>query len=387
MNRVDFAPMTQGEMERAWGGPLPVLEPIYYEMAKDFSSGRPELAPYVMKKFFTLEEAEIAMALPGTAESVAAKLGKDLKAVEDCLHHMYLVCKVLKNSNGYVRHSTIPFFRNTMFTQTNDTSICDQQGARLFNAWDAVIRYDDGIAGGRPEQTMRIVPKWEAIKNIPGVMPCESIPDHLRGNLENVRQKLCPCREVTSYAEHGAPYMSNCRTGIVNNDIKKGVCIGLREGDRYYEQIGCSYHPTAEELEAHIRYLEAHPVFYMVENQRDFGGLCCCCDDCDCGVRRPYEAGNPDFYVKSRFLSTVAKPQLCDGCGKCEEQCAFQKSIRVVNGKPVVNAATCHGCGVCVTLCKPGALKMKLIRPAEHIPESLDVTSSMEWLVKTSDLA
>lgn len=384
MEKTNFAPMTLEEMEVAWGGPLPEVEPVYYEMAKDFAKGRPEMAPYVLKKFFTLEEAEILMQLPGTAADVARKLGEDLARVEEVLHQMYMVCKVIKNSTGYTRHTTIPFWRNTMFTQQNDPSICDQQGARLFNAWDATLRYGDKIAGGRDAGIMRIVPKWEAIKNIPGVMPCENLPEMLREKYDDVRFKLCPCREITSYAETGKPYQQHCRTGIDNSDVKHGVCIGAAASDTYYDDINCSYHPTHEELEEHIKYIESHPVYYMVGNDRNFQTLCCCCDDCDCGVRRPYERGDEDFYVKSRFLSSVAKPDKCDGCGDCEKFCPFKKSIRLVDGKPVVDAARCHGCGICATVCKPGAIKLKLVRPASHIPET--ATADFGWYVSEESL-
>lgn len=369
MEKTGFAPMTLEEMEAAWGGPLPKVEPIYYELAKDFSKGRPELAPYVMKKFFSLDEAEILMKLPGSAEDVAKKLGNDPAEVEEKLEKMYLVGKVIKNSEGYVRHTLIPFWRNTMFIQTNDISICDQQGARLFNAWDATLRYDDKIAGGRDAGIMRIVPKWESVKNIPGVMPCENLPQMLRDKLEDVRFKICCCREITSYAETGKAYSHRCRTGIDNSNMTHGVCIGASGGDGYYDKLGCCYKPTREELEEQIKYIEDKTVYYMVDNDRNFKSLCCCCDDCDCGIRRPYELGDEDFYVKSRFLATVAKPDKCIGCGKCEKVCSFKKSICVVDGKAVVDNVRCHGCGVCVTKCPTGALKMKLVRPASHIPE------------------
>lgn len=370
MEKTSFAPMTLEEMEAAWGGPLPEVESIYYEMAKDFVKGRPELAPYVLKKYFTLDEAEIVMQLPGSAEDVAQKLGRDPAEVEEKLEKMYKVCKVIKNSNGYIRHTTIPMWRNTMFIQTNDPSVCDQQGARLFNAWDATLRYGDKIAGGRDAGVMRIVPKWESIKNIPGVMPCESAPQLLRDMYDNVRFKICACRAVTSYAETGKPYQQKCRTGINDTDVKHGICIGTSKTDEYYERLGCAYHPTREELEEHIKYLEETPAYYMMNNDRVLSaGLCSCCDDCDCGVRRPYERGDEDFYVKSRFLATVAHPDKCVGCGKCERVCHFKKSIRVVDGKAVVDNDRCHGCGVCVTKCPTSALKMKLIRPASHIPE------------------
>lgn len=370
MEKTSFAPMTLEEMEAAWGGPLPEVEPIYYEMAEDYVRGRPELAPYVMKKFFTLEEAEIVMHLPGTAEEVAKKLGKDPDYIMVILDHLYKVCKIIKTSKGYIRHTTIPMFRNTLFTQTNDTSVCDQQGARLFNAWDATLRYGDKIAGGRDAGVFRIVPKWESIKNIPGTMPCENLPQMLRDTYDELRFKICPCREITSYAEHGKPYAQDCRAGIDNTNVKYGVCIGTGKLEEYYESIGCAYHPTREELEEQIKLIEDKPIYYSVDNNRNFIELCCCCDDCDCGVRRPYDRGDEDFYAKSRFIANLAKPDKCVGCGKCENVCPFKKSVHLVSGKAKVDNDRCHGCGVCVTKCPTGALKMKLVRPASYIPES-----------------
>lgn len=378
MQRTNFRPMTKEEMEAAWGGPLPEVEPVYYEMAKDFIKGRQDFAPYVMKRIFTLEEAQIAMALPGTAEEVAAKLGMDPERVDKLLYDMYMVCKVIKNSSGYVRHSTIPFFRNLLFTQTYDTSYCSKENARLFNAWDATIRYEDGIAGGREDQAMRIVPKWESIKDIPGVMPCENVPESLREHYDKLRFRHCCCREVTSYAKYGKPYQLESRTGVNNTDMQHGVCIGAVKSDDYYESINCAYHPTREELEEHIKFLESHPVYYMAGNIREIKSVCSCCDDVDCNPRRKYELGDEEFYAKSRFLATVAKPDKCVGCGQCEKYCQFKKSIHLVDGKPVVDEDRCHGCGVCVTMCPTGAIKMKLVRPASHIPEELPV-SEFGW--------
>jgi len=36
--------------------------------------------------------------------------------------------------------------------------------------------------------------------------------------------------------------------------------------------------------------------------------------------------------------------------------------------KATVNPDKCFGCGVCACACKPGAIKMKVVRPPEHIP-------------------
>ena len=74
--------------------------------------------------------------------------------------------------------------------------------------------------------------------------------------------------------------------------------------------------------------------------------------------------------------SNLAKPQLmfhrtvCVGCGICERGCMFHTAVRVVDGKAAVDPDACHGCGVCAVHCPAGALKMELVRPADHIPKA-----------------
>ena len=46
--------LTREEIAELWGGELPEIEPEYRQLADAFTQGRPELAPYVMKKVFTL---------------------------------------------------------------------------------------------------------------------------------------------------------------------------------------------------------------------------------------------------------------------------------------------------------------------------------------------
>ena len=49
-------------------------------------------------------------------------------------------------------------------------------------------------------------------------------------------------------------------------------------------------------------------------------------------------------------------------CTVCSEQCPVAGAIDVIDGKPVINAAVCTGCGVCDFAC-PAPHKAILIRP------------------------
>ncbi len=51
----------------------------------------------------------------------------------------------------------------------------------------------------------------------------------------------------------------------------------------------------------------------------------------------------------------LAYPELCDGCGACEEVCP-ENAINIKEGKPEINGILCSGCGACIPECPKEAL-------------------------------
>ncbi len=364
----NYVPLTEEEIAKLWGGPLPELEPEYIEMGKEYAQGRPELAPYMMKKVFTPDDARLAMALPGTAEEVAEKMGMDVETTRERLLQMTYRGKILADDQEvFSRHNNLGNFKDWVYAQEKYDCEYDRNAAIIMDAWDYVGDAFFGLLPGTTEKFMRIVPKWESIKDIPGVMPCENMPEMLR-NDDTVAFTRCPCRAVTSIVRYGEIRPDMCRTGLKEGHTpKEGLCMLAQRRSAYFTKYLDAYHPTKEELEQRIREIEAGGGYYSIFNAREFGGLCNCCDDCKCGIRAPYELGDEDFYEKSRFLAYMDEEESCIGCGACEEICPFKKSVRVVDGIAVVDEDRCHGCGNCVTHCPTGAIKMKLVRPASHI--------------------
>jgi heterodisulfide reductase subunit A len=67
--------------------------------------------------------------------------------------------------------------------------------------------------------------------------------------------------------------------------------------------------------------------------------------------------------LKTEAITAVVNPDLCRGCGRCEEVCEF-KAIELVEVAPkVVNARvneiSCKGCGTCSVTCPTGAITMR----------------------------
>ena len=358
--------LTAKEIEELWGGPLPEIEEEYVRLGEAFPTGRPELAPYVMKRLYSLREAKAACALPGGAQDVAEALGVPENEAEQLLEEMTARGKIVKTPDGYDTVRVLAFLKDYCFAQPRFDGEKDAVTARIMLAWDTYVP-------GRtlPDGTFRILPKWKSVKNIPGVMPCENVPQMLRELLpDRIAFVRCPCRAARSIADTGSYHPERFRgdTGETTEQ-KDGLCVIVGPRAKYFAEHFGGFVPTEEELEAKIEHIENNGTYYTANNGRLLMVLCNCGDDCSCGMRNPYEAGRPDGFARSRFRAYLAKPDACVGCGTCERACMFHKSVRVTDGKAAVDPEACHGCGVCTVQCPKQALKMELVRPAEHIPK------------------
>ena len=67
--------------------------------------------------------------------------------------------------------------------------------------------------------------------------------------------------------------------------------------------------------------------------------------------------------MRTEAVTAVVNPDLCRGCGRCEEVCEF-KAIELVEVAPKVmnariNEISCKGCGTCSVTCPTGAITMQ----------------------------
>ncbi len=67
--------------------------------------------------------------------------------------------------------------------------------------------------------------------------------------------------------------------------------------------------------------------------------------------------------MRTEAITAVVNPDLCRGCGRCEEICEF-KAIEIEEVVPNVLSArvkeiSCKGCGTCSVTCPTGAITMR----------------------------
>jgi NAD-dependent dihydropyrimidine dehydrogenase PreA subunit len=101
---------------------------------------------------------------------------------------------------------------------------------------------------------------------------------------------------------------------------------------------------------------------------------CNCCRDC-CEEYVSLDMAEipvADWWEKSRYEAFVDDLESCSGCQDCVERCQFDAITMYRNDEGELKAAIekdkCFGCGACVVGCPYGSLKMRVVRPPEHIP-------------------
>lgn len=358
------------------------VEQVYIDIAEGMRDGEAEFLPRLLKKMFTVEEANIVRELPAHFEDVAKNLNLDRESVEKTCRKLVKEGKILQTDNGPRAFNFGAQFGDILLADPSQDETRDDEfwqlltgyltsPERMGNERNYLTR--DIQVDGQPIN--RVIPQWKAIENIPGVMPCEDVRDILRAYPDKLNTTRCICRTATKQALKvmGAGDLITCPlpdgTGTLPED---GNCIHFGQMAEYItEAMELTPYGSPDKILEHITKLENKAHYQMGPNDRDVKFICTCCDCC-CGVANAVK-GSPDLKLsdmlsKSRFLSMVNE-DTCDGCEDCVAICPFH-AVEVKEGKARIAEEDCYGCGICVLNCPAEALKMKLVRPPEHIPEN-----------------
>ncbi|MCQ8898333.1 MAG: 4Fe-4S binding protein [Hadesarchaea archaeon] len=338
--------------------------------------GFPE-SPYlrqILEYLMTPEQARVAAALPGSVQEVAQKLGMPEGRVRELLEDLWR--KGLVFPKDFDRREYFRFARDLV--QLHDATLATQhldpeRDRRYFQLWHEFGRKEFYRGMGEilgslfTEPIWRVIPAYGAIKGMEGVLPCENIVE-----IVNAQEKLgvvpCSCRLVQEGV--GEP----CR---YTKEREVWHCTQFHRGAEYVVKRGSGRPLSREEALRVLEKAERDGLVHMGPNHSKLtiNTICNCCPDC-CEFFNFYRYGgvSPEkLTAKSRFEAYVDQEK-CTGCQTCLERCPFE-AIELVRPegsrkyKARVVPERCFGCGVCVVGCEQGAMKFKLVRPPEHIPQ------------------
>jgi len=181
----------------------------------------------ILEHLMTPEEARVAAALPGSVDEVAEKLSMERSRVKDVLESLFR--KGVAIPRDFKERSYFRLARNIV--QLHDATLAskhmrDPEYAVLWKefgereAYKAVGEFfaATGIKFGR------VVPAYNAIKDLPGVLPCENIYEMMRAQ-KKIAVVPCSCRNVTRLAGDGCRY-----TKELVEDERTWKCVQVGRG-------------------------------------------------------------------------------------------------------------------------------------------------------------
>jgi ferredoxin len=343
------------------------IDPIYKELAERVSSPNSELLAKILRRLANLEQARIIREMPAPPEEIAKKLGMKQETVDKNIRTLFENGVIAHGKSGWNVHKNWFFLHDTIGSSESkydDDEFFDlamEMQHETIKALGKRLKESDKPTVMQPQ---RVVPDWKAIKDIPGVLPCENTFEAFKDISPRVNIN-CACKRLY-------------RNRKCKDEIPLKVCfIAGRSGQVALDR------GLGREI-SHDEYLEiqeranGYGLVHLFPNNSSMPQSICNCHSCCCGQFLISAYTKPNFNIysiaKSRFVTEV-DPEKCTGCRTCvDTRCpvgAAQMKYYPEYGeeRACIDAEACIGCGLCVLTCPSEARKMKLVRPPEHIPE------------------
>ncbi|MCS7130075.1 MAG: (Fe-S)-binding protein [Archaeoglobaceae archaeon] len=338
---------------------------------------RSELMRKILEYLMDEESAKVASLLPGTVKEIAKKIGMEEEKVRRILEDLFVKGVVIPKD--FKNREFFRFARNIV--QLHDASLAsekmkDPEYAKLWKdfiekeAHGAVLK--TLIHEGR--KLSRVVPAYNAIKDLPDVLPHENIKEMLKAQ-KKIAVVPCSCRNVTFLTGEG------CRFTKENAEDKRTwKCIQVGRGAEYVIERGVGIEITVEEALKLIDEMEKDGLVHMWPNTakivdpRISVNCNCCADCCENFISAKFAKVSMNSLLEKSRYEAFVETEKCNGCQTCIERCHFD-AIELYRPegskkfKAKVIAEKCFGCGVCVIGCKQNAIKLKAVRPPEFIPD------------------
>lgn len=301
----------------------------------------------ILKRWFTTEEAEIALAMRGYPEAVlkiAERLGKEPVALAPILEDMSKKGLIFRISKGDNRlYNLVPLaegmwefhLHNSDMELLNDLN--EYKDFFLKKGWY-----------GTPTTQHRIIPISQSIAGDMEIMPYEQAEQIIKAQ-KKISVAHCICRKEHRMMGKGC-------------DHPLEACMAFGIGASYYIENGLGREVTTEEALQILKSGMDSGLVLQPGNGQKVWNLCMCCGCC-CGLLGALKTmEKPAYVVHTNFYSQIMADE-CIGCGLCEERCPMG-AIRMEADTAVVNRDRCIGCGVCVGSCNVDAVK--LLHKSEH---------------------
>jgi electron transport complex protein RnfB len=303
----------------------------------------------ILKRLFTPEEAEVALALsalPETVEKIQHRLpARTQEDLERMLDRMVEKGAIfggrMMAREGRKRYSRAPLVIGMYEAQV------DRLTKEMQEDFDQYARegFASTLLGAKTKQ-MRTIP-----------VNARFVPDRLVGRYDDARKMIeegdgpwasrnCVCRQGKDLL--GEP----CR-----QTTSRRVCLTIGGAARASVAAGDGQALTREETLALLDQAERDGMVLQPANAQDPVFICFCCGCC-CGLLQTAKLfPKPAEYLQSNYQAVV-DAELCSECGTCHSRCPME-ALSSGDGATAVDLDRCIGCGLCVCTCPTEAVTLR----------------------------
>ena len=181
-----------------------------------------------------------------------------------------------------------------------------------------------------------------------------------------------------------------CRKGaeLIGEPCKKTnlleTCFVFRGGAKSFIEKGLAREITKQEALKLLEKAEEDGLVLQPGNSQKPMNICTCCGCC-CGVLSSQKQlpGLAQFFATNYYAEV--DPDLCIGCGICEDRCNMD-AIDIEDDISEVNKARCIGCGVCIPTCTSEAISL-IKKEEETLPPKNTLATYTKIMDKKAELA
>lgn len=300
----------------------------------------------ILKILFSPEEAEVACSLtfiPQSLNKLAKKIGIEENRLRDLLEPLadrgVIVGIKLRDTSAYCLLPTVPgLFEFPFMRAERQPHIHD-----LAELWDRYHKeaFADAFAG-MPTPQMRVIPVKKSIPLASEVLTYEQVVEMIdKAKLFSLTN--CACRVHKG---------STCEKPME-------VCLAFDNAARTLVERDRARWIDKDEALGILSLSEEAGLVHCTNNVADKLTLICNCCSCCCTLLRGItEIGNPNIIATSSFIVGFNEED-CTGCLLCSENRCPMKAIQAPDDFITIESDKCIGCGLCVSICPTGALKME----------------------------
>ena len=346
---------------------------VIIEKMKEYPAGIPmrdgKVSPAFeeyIKLLFTPEEAEIAQHLeirPLPVEVIAQRIGKPEDETKEILDR-FTNSGAIHDIFGYSLFLIMPHLMNTGFKNSNAFKKLGRRGAELFQEFfieDKFYKRYESSDAGTPQS--RVIPIDKSIRHNNEIVNTEEVHRIIDECIKPIVITDCPCRGRTD--------LLGTRECKGKYPVKES-CFQLGFFGEYFLRSGQGRELSVEEAHQLVDKNAKLGLIFTTDNSKDPNHqiLCCCCGCC-CSLLRGitrFEDKNENCTAKANYLAAV-DPDLCQGCGLCQERCVFE-AVKMDGEIALVSPDKCFGCGVCAVTCPEKAIALRRIERS-HIYDNV----------------